>query len=90
MIKGEVTVIRRPADDVETWMNIQRRKSTVCVSLCEFCVCVCVWLWRIRSTRVRAASEHLRYDIVYMVGLQRSSFTTKTLREKNAETNMAL
>ncbi len=35
-----MTVIRRPADDVETWMNIQRRKSTVCISLC---VCVCVY-----------------------------------------------
>lgn len=43
MIKGEVTVIRRPADDVETWMNIQRRKSRVRISLCVFCVHVCVY-----------------------------------------------
>lgn len=42
MIKGEVTVIRRPADDVETWMNIQRRKNIVCISLWVFYVCVCV------------------------------------------------
>lgn len=51
MIKGEVTVIRRPADDVETWMNIQRRKSTVCIRLvCILRLCVCAFVEYVSTT----------------------------------------
>lgn len=71
MIKGEVTVIRRPADDVETRMNIQRRNSAVFFSLCVF---VCAPFAGCASATVRTASWQLCEDFVFTADLQKRSF----------------
>lgn len=87
MIKGEVTVIRRPADDVETWMNIQRRKNIVCISLWVFymCVCLCESLCR-KHERVHGASEQSCYGIIFTTDLSRGALQLKLLG-KNAPMN---
>lgn len=71
-----MTVIRKPADDVETWMNIQGRKKkhTVRISLWVFCVCVCVYLYRLyERCRVWAASDQLCYGIIFITDLRRGA-----------------
>lgn len=84
-----MTVIRRPADDVETWMNIQRRKNIVCISLWVFyvCVCLCESLCRIsKHERVHGASEQSCYGIIFTTDLSRGALQLKLLG-KNAPMN---
>lgn len=81
-----MTVIRRPADDVETWMNIQRRKTQY-VLACGCLVRACAFV-EYMSTKESGLPRSSRVMISSLHQISAEELYNLSYQSQDAQTNM--